>query len=206
MQTLKYIILGDSGCGKSSIMNRYISSTFNENLDTTIGLEYGTKNVTIDDETFKIQIFDLAGQERFRSIVKSYYRGCHGILLVFDITNKQSFENLEYWYQEIQNVNDLLSNKYNPSIILLGNKYDKIDHQIDTRQIAHFIYNKNIIEYVNSSAKSGLHINDTFLALNKNVYDNLLKYNIIQKPSNTDNILHLTSIQRSRFHKCCSKT
>jgi Ras-related protein Rab-2A len=96
----KYIIIGDSGVGKSCILLRFIDDTFNPNLENTIGVEFGAKMINIKSTNIKLQIWDTAGQEAFQSITRSYYRSAAGALLVYDITNKESFENIAKWLEE----------------------------------------------------------------------------------------------------------
>lgn len=115
----KYIIIGDSGVGKSCILQRFIEDTFNPNLENTIGVEFGAKMVTIKDTNIKLQIWDTAGQEAFQSITRSYYRSAAGALLVYDITSTESFENVAKWLEEAR-ING------NPEMVLclVANKCD----------------------------------------------------------------------------------
>jgi small GTP-binding protein len=115
----KLIIVGDSGVGKSSLLKRFIDGLFNSNYDLTIGVEFGAKIIDIQDKKIKLQLWDTAGQESFRSLTKSYYRGSAGIILVYDITKRQSFTNLESWIKDIESVN-----KTNVPIMVIGNKVD----------------------------------------------------------------------------------
>lgn len=118
----KYIIIGDSGVGKSCILLRFIEDTFNPNLENTIGVEFGAKMVTVKDTNIKLQIWDTAGQEAFQSITRSYYRSAAGALLVYDITNKESFQNVANWLEEAR-ING------NPEMVicLVANKSDLED-------------------------------------------------------------------------------
>lgn len=118
----KYIIIGDSGVGKSCILLRFIEDTFNPNLENTIGVEFGAKMVTINNTNIKLQIWDTAGQEAFQSITRSYYRSAAGALLVYDITSLESFENIAKWLDEAR-ING------NPEMVLclVANKSDLED-------------------------------------------------------------------------------
>ena len=118
----KIIIIGDSGVGKSNILSRFIKGEFEIDSKHTIGVEFSAKTLTIDNKTIKIQVWDTAGQERFRSMIPSYYRDIDGVILVYDLTNIKSFENIEQWYNELMTYADKKVN-----ILLVGNKLDQ-DH------------------------------------------------------------------------------
>lgn len=118
----KYIVIGDSNVGKSCIVLRFIEGIFRKDQENTIGVEFGTKEIKIDGKIVKLQIWDTAGQEAFKSITRSYYRGAAGALLVYDVTSQSSFENIKNWLYEAQNNgNDEMV------ICLVGNKIDLED-------------------------------------------------------------------------------
>jgi len=115
----KLIFLGDQNVGKSSILNRFLSDTFVEEYQATIGLDFKSKNVQIDNQDVHLLLYDTAGQEKFRSLIPMYTRDANIILLVYDITNKESFENLYAWLKDLTNIN------INEVIIcIVGNKID----------------------------------------------------------------------------------
>ena len=115
----KLIFLGDQNVGKSSILNRFLSDTFVEEYQATIGLDFQSKNVQIDNQDVHLLLYDTAGQEKFRSLIPMYTRDANIILLVYDITNKESFENLYVWLKDLTNIN------INEVIIcIVGNKID----------------------------------------------------------------------------------
>lgn len=115
----KTVIIGDSGVGKSNLFTRYMQNSFNLNSKATVGVEFGAKKLKIKDKSVKAQIWDTAGQERYKSITSAYYKGAKGALLVFDLTNKESFDNIDKWLRDIKNQGD-------PEIVisLIGNKLD----------------------------------------------------------------------------------
>ena len=102
-QKCQLLIIGDSTVGKTSILSRFVDGTFNSNYLATVGLENVTKDEIIDDKTIRIKIWDTAGQERYKSLTKSFFRNAEGVMLVYDVTNLETYENLKFWLQSIQN-------------------------------------------------------------------------------------------------------
>ena len=98
----KVLLLGNSDVGKSSMLLRFVDSVWNDAFTPTIGVDFKVKTLEINNKRVKMQIWDTAGQERFRTVVSTYFRGAHGILLLYDVTNKDSFKNLENWLIEIE--------------------------------------------------------------------------------------------------------
>lgn len=120
---LKVVIVGDSGVGKSNIINRYCNDQFNQDGKATVGVELETKFFKIQKEVLNVSIWDTAGQERFKSITNAYYRGAHGVIVVFDLTRKETFENCRNWFNEVKNANNQILN----NMLLIGNKSDLKD-------------------------------------------------------------------------------
>jgi small GTP-binding protein len=125
----KYIIIGDTGkrellqgVGKSCLLLRFIDGKFNTRYEVTVGVEFGAKLVNINEDPVKLQIWDTAGQETFKSITRSYYRSAAGALLVYDVTNRESFQNVHKWLEECREHGNPLM-----TIILIGNKVDLED-------------------------------------------------------------------------------
>jgi len=126
----KVVLLGDSGVGKSNILSRYLKNEFSYDTKTTVGVEFGAKSIEIEDFKIKAQIWDTAGQERYKSITNAYYKGAKGALLVYDITNKKTFENISKWVPELKNSGDK-----DVTIILVGNKIDlEEERQVSTEE------------------------------------------------------------------------
>jgi Ras-related protein Rab-1A len=157
---VKLICIGDSSVGKSSIMNQYVDAEFTESFISTIGVDFKIKTIELDGFLVKIQVWDTSGQERFRTITSSYYRGAHGVLLIFDLTNNKSFENLKMWVNEID--------KYAPESIqsiVIGNKSDLIaEREVNYDIASEFALNLNN-EYVETSAKSGSNLDSVFVKI-----------------------------------------
>lgn len=116
---IKVLVLGDSGVGKSSIICRYISDSFNPSLVSTLGVDLKTKRVHVDDKLVQVQVWDTAGQTAFHRITTSYYRGSNAILLVYDISERATLENIEYWMKNIKQ-----EASENVRVALIGNKTD----------------------------------------------------------------------------------
>ena len=167
----KILLLGDSSVGKTCFLMRYTDNTFQEIHMSTIGLDYKLKNVQLDDgKMVKIQIWDTAGQDRFRSITKNYYKGAHGIILIYDITNKKSFENVRNWINQIK---EEVSEKV--SIILVGNKIDDEEHRVVLTEDGEKIAKELGLMFFECSAKSGVDIDSTFNELVKKTVENYSK-------------------------------
>lgn len=154
----KYIIVGDAGVGKSSIMKRYTSDTFIYDNMSTIGVDFDTKSIMIDGKIIQIQIWDTAGQERFRAITKQYYNNTIGAILVFDITRRNTYKHVEQW---LDNMNSFLSPNVN--IVLVGNKSDSETHREVSYEEASALAKANKIRYIEVSAKNNTHIDDIFV-------------------------------------------
>ena len=165
--TLKFIILGDSGVGKTNLLLRYVGESFSENYIATLGIDFKMKNIIYNDVKVALQIWDTAGQEKYRSITSSYYKGAHGCLLVYDITRKVTFENIDKWLAEIK-----LSSNNEINMILIGNKCDLEDKRevsIEEAQNKAKLLNMAFME---TSALNGTNVEKAFNELVNNVYQN----------------------------------
>ena len=120
--SFKVVIIGDSGVGKTNILSRYCSDNFNQDGKATVGVELENKFFKINNNVLNVSIWDTAGQERFKSITAAYYRGAHGIIIVFDLTRKETFDNVDKWFNELKN-----SVSSSVKILLIGNKSDLVD-------------------------------------------------------------------------------
>jgi len=99
---IKLLLVGDSGVGKSSVLLRFSDDTFTDSFISTIGVDFKIRTIELDNKVHKLQIWDTAGQERFRTITSSYYRGCAGVFICYDITSRQSFDNVRTWNRDVQ--------------------------------------------------------------------------------------------------------
>ena len=153
--TLKIIILGSSEVGKTCILNRYFNNDFKENSLSTIGIDFQTKYFKFEDRKIKVNYTDTAGQEKFRAISVNYIKGTNGVILVFDITNKESFDLLETWMNELRE-----NNKVDVSKVLIGNKSDLQEKRELTKEEAEKFAESIGCAYFEGSAKTGENIFD----------------------------------------------
>lgn len=154
--TYKLIVIGDLGVGKTCIIKRYIEGQHYYDYMSTIGVDFLTKNIILDDKSYKLNIWDTTGQERFQSITTSFYRDTNCVLLVFDINDVQSFTSLKYFMERIKkHCNE------NTAIFLIGNKCD-LENKINRTDINSFIEENNIKGYISTSSKNNTGITDIF--------------------------------------------
>ena len=126
----KIVLIGDSGVGKTNLLGRYLKKEYKEETKATVGVEFGEKKYELNGLKIKAQIWDTAGQERYKAITSMYYKGAKGALIVFDLSSKNTFQNVEKWYNEIKKTADP-----NINLILIGNKSDLKDkRQISTEE------------------------------------------------------------------------
>lgn len=158
----KIVLVGDSGAGKSNIVGRLVDEHFDSNSRTTIGIDFRVKTFNLNGETIKIQIWDTAGQERFRSVIRSYYRLAASIIIVFDLSNRESFDSIDRWMKEIEDntefsIRDIV-------IMLIGNKSDIKKREVSKEEIDN-ICNKYDLIYRETSAKDCTGIDEAFQKL-----------------------------------------
>ena len=158
----KVLLLGNSDVGKSSLILRYVDQVWSDNFVPTIGVDFKVKTLELDNKNIKMQIWDTAGQERFRNVIASYFRGSHGILLLYDITNKDSFKNLESWLIEIEK-------NASPNVlkILIGNKNDLENDRDIKYEEGQAFANRNGMQFIETSAKMNTNVNEAFETLAK---------------------------------------
>lgn len=155
---VKLLLLGDSAVGKSSLLMRFSEERFDSNFVLTIGVDFKWKLVDRDGRKLKIQIWDTAGQERFRTITPAYYRAAMGVVIIFDTTDRATFDHIEYWVQQLDQHGDAGVTK-----ILVGNKMDLVDQRKVTKEEAQELADKFGMAFFEASAKSGENVEDAFL-------------------------------------------
>jgi len=167
----KLLLIGNSGVGKSCLLLRYAEDSFTENFFNTIGVDFKIKTINLDEQTVKLQIWDTAGQERFRTLTSSYYRGAHGIVIVYDVTDRESFENVRQWMHEIERFATEGVNK-----LIVGNKAD-MDHQrkITYDEGAELAKAFNV-PFVETSAKNSQNVGETFLTMAREIKKRIVTY------------------------------
>jgi len=153
----KVLVIGDSGVGKSCLLLRFTDDTYTESYISTIGVDFKIKTITHEHKIIKLQIWDTAGQERFRTITQSYYRGGHGIIVVYDVTDKESFNNVKEWMKEIDHYAAEGVNK-----LLVGNKSD-----LQSKRVVSYDEGKDLAEtygvkFVETSAKNSSNVEEAF--------------------------------------------
>ena len=174
----KIVIVGDSGVGKTNLVKRFIQNTFSSNTLATVGVEFFSNNYYINDKLCKIEMWDTAGQERYKSMTSAYYKGSMGAILVYDVTNQVSFNNIERWYNEIRD----FSSK-DIQIIMVGNKTDLKDKIVITTEMSQ---NKSAdleIPVVETSALNASNVKEAFHLLIKEIYKEMMR----KKDLNKDN-------------------
>ena len=187
----KILLLGDWSVGKTCFLMRYTENTFNDKHLSTIGVDFKLKIIKLDNgEEIKIQIWDTAGQDRYRTITKSYIRGAHGIILIYDVTSRKSFEGIQSWVKQIK---DQVSSKV--CVALVANKIDKEKREVSPEEGIKL--GKEIdYPFYESSAKEGKNINECFDNLIKQIY---LNYGTTTSMNDTSKL----SDSNIEKRKCC---
>eukprot|EP00245_Coleochaete_scutata_P002086 TRINITY_DN12687_c0_g1_i1.p1 TRINITY_DN12687_c0_g1~~TRINITY_DN12687_c0_g1_i1.p1 ORF type:complete len:212 (-),score=36.69 TRINITY_DN12687_c0_g1_i1:762-1397(-) len=164
----KYIIIGDTGVGKSCLLLQFTDKRFQPVHDLTIGVEFGARMITIDNKPIKLQIWDTAGQESFRSITRSYYRGAAGALLVYDITRRETFNHLANWLEDArQHANS------NMTIMLIGNKCDLAHRRAVSTEEGEQFAKENGLVFMETSAKTAHNVEDAFIKTAAKIYQKI---------------------------------
>ena len=204
---LKFVIIGDSGVGKSNILLRYINNTFSDEFKTTVGVEFGAKNLEVNGRIYRIQIWDTTGQENFRSIARAYYKNSVCACIVYDITNRNSFNSIQSWIDDCvkQSPKSIL-------FILIGNKNDLNEsREVQYEEGVEFAKKRNMI-FLETSAKTGNNISTIFdksiRQIDKNILDN--KYDLSNENCGIRQgiragsfVLSVEQTKKKKKKKCC---
>ena len=194
----KVLLLGNSDVGKSSLLLRFVDSVWNDAFVPTIGVDFKVKTLEINNKKVKMQIWDTAGEERFRTVVSTYFRGAHGILLLYDVTNRDSFKNLENWLIEIEKNSSEKVLK-----ILLGNKCDLNDDREIQPDEGRAFADRNGMEFMETSAKMNTNVTEAFETLGKLMIEFNSKSNTATQKKNENKNLKASSGMNLKTKKSC---
>lgn len=187
----KYLIIGDSGVGKTSILARFCDNMFSPTFISTVGIDFRIRTIEIDGVLIKLQIWDTAGQERFRAITSAYYRGATGIFLVYDVTSQQSFDNIKKW---IKNIND--NNNGVIALTMIGNKADLEDKRAVPYETAKAFAKENKLDFYETSAKNSQNIENAFINMSITIKNHI-------DPQNSSGKSIIVDTNKKSKDKCC---
>lgn len=182
----KIVLIGDTGVGKTCLLQRYRKNDFSFDTKQTIGVEFATKELTVKGKAVKAQIWDTAGQERYRAITKAYYRGAVGALVVYDITDRETFDNLQRWISEVQgNANA------NIKLMLVGNKSDLSSERAVQIDEGKSFAEQHGLAFIEASAKSGDTVNEAFEQVIEEIFnEHMSRVKALEaEAKRTDNVL-----------------
>ncbi|KAI9311370.1 GTP-binding protein ypt1 [Dichotomocladium elegans] len=195
----KLLLIGDSGVGKSCLLLRFADDTYTESYISTIGVDFKIRTIELEGKTVKLQIWDTAGQERFRTITSSYYRGAHGIIVVYDVTEQESFNNVKQWMQEIDRYAAEGVNK-----LLVGNKNDMVDKKVVQSEQAKELSESLGIPFLETSAKDSSNVEQAFLTMAKQIKDRMgSTMQQQQQPKSTVKVGQGAAVQPKQAGGCC---
>lgn len=177
---ISMVVIGDTGVGKSCLLLQFVDRRFSSVHDLTIGVDFGSRIIEIGGEKVKLQIWDTAGQESFRSIARSYYRDASGALLVFDVTRRETFGHLSRWLEEARQFASP-----NICITLVGNKADVTSKRVIQRAEAQAFAEENGLEYIEASAKTSDGVDEAFIGTAERIWDKI-KNGGLKNPSGGD--------------------
>jgi len=200
---LKYIIIGDASVGKSNLLLRYVYSTFNQEYQLTIGVEFGEKTEILNGKGYRIQIWDTAGQEQFRSITRTYYKNSVCAIVVYDITRRETFDNVMTWIEDCKN-----NSPKTVFIVLVGNKSDLEDERQVTTEEGEEFATKYGLLFLETSAKTKKNVNEIFTKsvefisqrIEKNYYDTTNEESGIKQ---TNKSTKLSKEKKQKKKGCC---
>ena len=161
----KVVTVGDSGVGKTNLVRRFATNTFNKESKATVGVEFLSKSYIVNDRVFKIELWDTAGQERYKAITAAYYKGAKGAIIVYDVTNKISYDNVDKWCNELR-----IKGSKNISIIMIGNKTDLKENIIINSEMSKEKGNLLHVPVMETSALNASNVKEAFYLLIKEMY------------------------------------
>lgn len=164
----KFILVGDTAVGKTSILSRFLNGTFNRQNDITIGVEFGERTTTVNGQAIKLQVWDTAGQEDFRSMTRQYYRSAAAALLVYDCTRPETFKNISRWADDVRT-----NGNRSVILVLICNKIDMVERRVVSRNDGLKLAKEHDMLYVETSAKSNQNIEEAFLRPTVSILDRI---------------------------------
>ena len=180
--SFKIIVIGDSGVGKSCLTNRATTNLFEETYSATVGFEFLSFNVKINDKVVKLQIWDTCGQELYRSLITNFYRNSSLAIIVYAINSKDSFDNIEIWLRELRT-----HSNPDAKVFLIGNKIDlENERKITKEQGENYAKTNKLDLFIESSAKTGFNSKKIFIKAAKMLYDEHLKYKDVEENINAN--------------------
>ena len=193
----KIILLGDTTVGKTSLIIRYCDSKFNESCLSTIGVDTKVKNIKYDNKKIELEIWDTAGQEKFKSLAKNCYKGADGIILIYDITQKKTFNNIKNWYNDIKDSINISK----VALIVVGNKSDLPNVEVN-KEISEKFCEQYNLQLIETSCKENINIEETFNSLIEKMIklDSDYKQQLKKRRSKVD---ESTFIDNKKRKKCC---
>ena len=191
-KSYKVLLLGNSYVGKTCILLRFSEDTYKDDYEVTIGLNYRIKTLNIDNNPIRMQIWDTSGEEKFKAIAKNFYRGAHGVLLIYDICEKNSFLDVKSWIEQIIENTD----NDNLVMILCGNKCDMEKERNISKNEGENLANSYKIPFFECSAKENINIDEIFNTLAKNIYEKVGNRYTISVKINSNNF-------KKKIIKCC---
>ena len=206
----KVVFLGDSSVGKSNIISKYKLNEFNRNSKSTEGVEFYSKIITQNNKNIKIQIWDTAGQERFKSITKSYYKGAKGAIIVYDITRRATFENVQEWFKDTKTMGD----NTHLVLMLVGNKCDLVNERQVSTEEGKKEAEMNGMAFMETSALDGTNITEAFELMAKLITEKQMSIGNLglrdESPENKGDISNKAKTievnsKAGEKEKCCGK-
>ncbi|CAN3365060.1 GTP-binding protein Ypt1p [Diutina catenulata] len=194
----KLLLIGDSGVGKSALLLRFSDDTYTPDYISTIGVDFKIRTVELDGKTIKLQIWDTAGQERFRTITSSYYRGAHGIIIVYDVTDQESFNNVKQWLQEIDRYATGGVMK-----LLVGNKADLTDKKIVEYTAAKEFADALDIPFLETSALSSTNVEQAFFTMARQIKAQMSKNTQTGSAAKPSVNLNSKPVAKQQQNGCC---
>ena len=170
--SFKLIVIGDSGVGKSCLTNNAVKNIFDDSYNATVGFEFFTFNVKINDKVIKLQIWDTCGQELYRSLITNFYRNSSLAIMVYAINSKESFKNIDMWLRELR-----MHSNPDAKVFLIGNKIDlEMERQVSKEEGEQFCKDNKINLFLESSAKTGINAQNIFIQAARTLYNDYLRY------------------------------